>query len=410
MSSGPVDVLFAISDTGGGHRSAAVAISAALDEASEGRLSWSIADILRLTEFPVVSSAPSLYDQLSTRWLRLYDLTFQLTNGPRRVDMLSRLVLITARRNISRLLVETQPRVVVVTHPLVHRFVVAARQARKLPFRVITVVTDLVTLHASWAYPGVDLTLVPTDEAYELMYRRGIRPSRMQRTWFPVHPKFAHYNLSTADSRAALGVDIDRPSILLTSGGVGSGRLLELVAEMERAFPSHQLFVVTGKNRAMFEELQRGPRSPHSRIFGFVDNMEQLMAASDLVITKAGPGTLMEALVMRKPVIITEAVGMQERGNIDFVLNYELGMYCPTNERIIEAVRDLEEPERYAATLDHLVHAVPRDGSSQIARVVMEHLVGVEPWASPTARRGRRRLQMPRWGRGLLGRRGRAAE
>jgi UDP-N-acetylglucosamine:LPS N-acetylglucosamine transferase len=138
--------------------------------------------------------------------------------------------------------------------------------------------------------------------------------------------------------------------------------------------------------------------------------MEQLMAASDLVITKAGPGTLMEALVMRKPVIVTEAVGMQERGNIDFVLNYELGMYCPTNERIIAAVRDLEEPERYAATLDHLVHAVPRDGSSQIARVVMEQLVGVEPWVAPTARRGRRRLQMPRWGRGLLGRRGRAAE
>jgi UDP-N-acetylglucosamine:LPS N-acetylglucosamine transferase len=399
MSSGPVDVLFAISDTGGGHRSAAVAISAALDEASDRRLSWSIADILRLTAFPGVSNAPSLYDQLSTRWLRLYDLTFQLTNGARRVDMLSRLVLITARRNISRLLVETQPRVVVVTHPLVHRFVVAARRARKLPFRVITVVTDLVTLHASWAYPGVDLTLVPTDEAYKLMYRRGIRPSRMQRTGFPVHPKFAHYHASANDSRLAMGVEPERFSILLTSGGVGSGRLLELVTAIEQAFPERQLFVVTGKNRALYEELQRGPRGPHSHIFGFVDNMEQLMAASDLVITKAGPGTLMEALVMRKPVIVTEAVGMQERGNIDFVLNYELGMYCPTNERIIAAVRDLETPERYAATLDHLIHAVPRDGSSQIARVVMEQLVGVEPWAAPTARRGIRGLQMPRWGR-----------
>jgi UDP-N-acetylglucosamine:LPS N-acetylglucosamine transferase len=406
MTSEPVDVLFAISDTGGGHRSAAVAISAALDEASAGQIRWSIADILRLTAFPGVRNAPSMYDQLSTRWLRLYDLTFQLTNGTRRVDMLSRLVLITARRNITRLLVESQPRVVVVTHPLVHRFVVAARKARNLPFRVVTVVTDLVTLHASWTYPGVDLTLVPTDEAYQLMYRRGLRPSRMQRTGFPVHPKFAHYTDDAATSRQALGVDPGRFSILLTSGGVGSGRLQELVSAIEQAFPERQLFVVTGKNRTLYEDLSRGPRSPHSRIFGFVDNMEQLMAASDLVITKAGPGTLMEALVMRKPVIVTEAVGMQERGNIDFVLNYELGMYCPTNERIIAAVQDLEEPERYTATVARLNNAVPRDGSSQIARITMEQLVEVEPWDTQSTRRNGSGVQLPRWGRAFLRGRG----
>lgn len=139
---GSVDVLFAISDTGGGHRSAAVAISAGLDEASNYALSWSIDDILRLTDFPGVRGAPEHYERLSTRWLRLYDLTFQLTNTTRTVDVLSRLVFLTARRNLVRLLLERQPRLVVSTHPLVHRLVVAARQTRRLPFRVVTVVTD----------------------------------------------------------------------------------------------------------------------------------------------------------------------------------------------------------------------------------------------------------------------------
>lgn len=396
----PVDVLFAISDTGGGHRSAAVAISAALDQASEGRVSWSIEDILRLTDVPGVRSAPSLYDQLSTRWLRLYDMTFELTNGVRRVDMLSRLVFITARRNINRLLVEARPRVVVVTHPLVHRLVAAARRNQRLPFRIITTVTDLVTLHASWTYPGVDLTLLPTDEAYQLMYRRGMRPSKMMRTGFPVHPKFANNSMSKAEARAILGVAADPFTILLTSGGVGSGRLQELVLALERSFPQHQLLVVTGKNRLLYNALSNGQRGPHSHIYGFVNNMETLMAASDVVVTKAGPGTLMEALVMRRPVLVTEAVGIQEHGNIDFVLNYELGAFCPTNERIIGAVRDLEDPERYAATVERLAGAVPRDGAAQIARLVMGQISQVG--TTQPARRRPQLLPLSRWGRSLL--------
>jgi 1,2-diacylglycerol 3-beta-galactosyltransferase len=374
VSNASVDVLFAISDTGGGHRSAAVAIAAALDLVSDKSLSWRIEDILKLTDFPGVRSAPDLYDHLSTRWLRLYDMTFQLTNTQWQIDLLSQVVFVTARRNIKRLLLETRPRVVVVTHPLVHRIVCAARRVYRLPCRVVTVVTDLVSLHASWTYPGVDLAIVPTDEAYQLMYRRGMRPTKLQRTGFPVHPKFANYSGDTTTARAELGLDQQRFTILLTAGGVGSGRLGDLMRAMEQAYPDRQLLVVTGKNRTLREELIAAGRPPTSHIYGFVQNMETLMAASDIVITKAGPGTLMEALAMRKPVILTEAVGMQEQGNIDFVLNYELGMFCPTTERIVSAVSDLEHPERYAATLERLVNLVPRDGSTEIAHMVIDQM------------------------------------
>lgn len=388
MTSRPVDILFAISDTGGGHRSAAVALSAALDQASGGALSWSIEDILKLTDFPGVRGAPEHYDKLSTRWLRLYDLTFQLTNTTRTVDVLSRLVFLTARRNLVRALEQLRPRIVVSTHPLVHRLVVWAKRARRMPFRVITCVTDLVSLHASWTYPGVDLALVPTDEAFQIMYRRGMRPSQLQRTGFPVHPKFAAYSATQAEARQALGLAPDGFTILLTAGGVGSGRLGELVVELERAFPRQQLLVITGKNRATYDELVGGRRPARTRVYGFVDNMEALMAASDLVVTKAGPGTLMEALVMRKPVAVTEAVGMQEQGNIDFVLNYELGRFCPTNERIVGAVRELQEPQRYADTVRRLADAVPRDGSTQIARVTMGQLSLVGDGQAGGRRRG----------------------
>src|SRR5262249_15398285 len=159
-------------------------------------------------------------------------------------------------------------------------------------------------------------------------------------------------------------------TVLVTSGGVGAGNMRELVVELARAYPQQQFLVVTGKNAALREELQALDLGANVRVYGFVDNMEELMAASDVIVTKAGPGTLMEALAMRRPVVVTQAVGMQERGNIDFVLNHELGAFCPTVDRIISAIGELIEPVTYAATAARLADAVPREGAAQIAQIM----------------------------------------
>lgn len=391
----PVDVLFAISDTGSGHRSAAIAISAALQEITTVKITYDILDVLRVTGFPILRNAPGIYDHLSTRWLPLYDLTFNLTNGVRRVDVISRLIYMRARRNIARALIAARPKLVVVTHPLVHRLVCAARRTYRLPFRIVTVVTDLVSLHASWTHPGVDLCLLPTDEAYKLMRRRGMRPERMRRTGFPVHPKFARYTKTQSEARQELGIAEDRFTLLVTSGGVGSGRIHELVLELGQTYPDKQVLVVTGKNRTLYRELVAQQSHPYTYIYGFVDNMETLMAASDVVLTKAGPGTLMEALVMRRPAIVTEAVGAQEEGNIDLVLNHELGFFCPTTERIIDALGELSDPHRYATILDRLTNAIPRDGAAQIAKILLEQLAPIKP-SYADARRRMHRATLPR--------------
>jgi UDP-N-acetylglucosamine:LPS N-acetylglucosamine transferase len=202
-----------------------------------------------------------------------------------------------------------------------------------------------------------------------------------------VHPKFATYTGARRDARAALGVALEPFTVLLTSGGVGSGNMGQAVRELHAAYPDVQLLAVTGRNAALRRELEALHFGSNVRIYGFVDNMEELMAAGDIVVTKAGPGTLMEALVMRRPVIVTQAVGMQERGNIDFVLNHELGMFCPTTDRIVPAVGELMQPDTYAAMAARLADAVPRDGAEQIARILLEQLR-----LAPPARHQRLRL------------------
>lgn len=382
-------ILFAISDTGGGHRSGAQAIAAAIEQRVGNAVETYIIDIFTHTGVPVVRNAPVVYDKLSTRWLPLYDALYRLTDGRRRIDALTKVVYFAAHRNILRVLEEVRPTLVVSVHPLLNRLIGNARRTYRLSFRFVTVVTDLVSLHASWADPDAELCIVPTDEAYERMRRLGMPESKLVRTGFPVHPKFAAYQQTRDAAQANLGLAPELFTVLVTSGGVGSGNMEQLVRNIHTAYPQLQLLVVTGRNAALRERLEQSGFGPNVHIFGFVTNMEELMAASDIVISKAGPGTLMEALVMRRPVIVTQAVGMQERGNIDFVLNHELGLFCPTIDRIVPTLAELMEPSTYAAVTARLVDAVPRDGAAQIASILLEQL-----HLAPPVRR-RRRLRLP---------------
>jgi UDP-N-acetylglucosamine:LPS N-acetylglucosamine transferase len=372
----PTHILFAASDTGSGHRSAAVAIGAALQELAGDSISYEILDVLQATGLPIARDAAQVYSLLSTSLLPLYNLAFTLTNEPQRVEFISKIVASWARTTLATRLRKAQPQLIVATHPLVQRFVHEARQAAGLEnLHLITVVTDLVSLHHSWAYPAVDLCIAPTSEAYNLLLQWGIPSAKLRQTGFPVHPKFAHFTASQADARQALGLAPDRFTILITSGGVGSGKIAEVVAALERAFPLTQTLVVTGNNKALLTKLRANPRSSQTKLYGFVENMEALMVASDVVVTKAGPGTLMEALVLRRPVIITEAIGKQEEGNITFVTQRQLGFHCPTTAELVKALQILAQPQEYQTFVARMTDAVPREGASQIAQMILAQIV-----------------------------------
>ena len=102
-------ILFAISDTGGGHRSGAQAIAAAIEQQVGEAVDTYIIDIFAHTGVPVVRNAPVVYDKLSTRWLPLYDALYRLTDGRRRIDALTGVVYLAAHRNILRVLEAVRP-------------------------------------------------------------------------------------------------------------------------------------------------------------------------------------------------------------------------------------------------------------------------------------------------------------
>ena len=319
-------ILFIISDTGGGHRSAANAIAAELGEKAECRL----VDLLRSSGLPGIRNAPELYGFFSSGHIWLHNLLFRLFDSMPVMNWVSSLLYKIARSRIQELIDDFLPDVVVVIHPLAVRPMCAFRDDTNASWPVVTVVTDLVSIHASWVSPRADLYLMPTPEAVKLAEKLGLSKEKVHLSGFPVHPRFLTPPLERAAAKELLGIDPGCFTALIASGGAGGGRVSELVDELESGCSACALLVVTGRNETLKKRLeQRSPQPQNTKIYGFVTNMELLMAACDVVVTKAGPGTIMEAAAFSRRLVLTGAVGLQETGNIDFVISSGLGVHCP---------------------------------------------------------------------------------
>lgn len=159
------NILFVISDTGGGHRSAADAMIEAVRRLDGDRLRCSITDLLRETAVPLVRSAPEILRLLFNPPSLVARFIFPLHE--RTANWVSicfpKLVYVKARENIKQVIRTSRPDLVVVAHPLALRLMCIARREMRAQFPLITVVTDLATIHASctttsrifvWFRPG----------------------------------------------------------------------------------------------------------------------------------------------------------------------------------------------------------------------------------------------------------------
>jgi len=369
MAITPIKIMFAISDTGGGHRSAAASIIAALDK--ERSIQSTIVDFLRTTNFPGLKKAPEIYDYCSKNHVWLNNLFFRKTNSISRINALTKIVYFQSHYSIKKAIANTQPDAVVAVHPLVIGLLHQTRKKSRATWPIIAVITDLVTIHASWATPGADIYLVPTQEAFQSLIKYGIPYSQIIYTGFPVHPKFLNNSLTKKQACDELDIKSDKFTVLLTGGGVGAGNMGDWVHTLKTQCPDKQILVITGNNKDLYNELNKlKSHSDRLHVYGFVNNMETIMAASDVIVSKAGPGTLMEGVTMKKPLIVTEAIGIQETGNIDFITKNQLGYHCPTPREACTIINRIANsiPSGNLAYND----MIPINGSTYIADIILD--------------------------------------
>jgi 1,2-diacylglycerol 3-beta-galactosyltransferase len=373
-------ILFLIADTGAGHRSAANAITRAITMISQKEQEeWlahqstphtdasllqeqvgnnalaqlppptyriEIVDVFEeYTRFPLREAA-KLYGPTIRYNPKLFGEVFHRSNREGTVLTVNTLAKPLIHNGLLRLITSVQPDVIVSIHPLVNHATIKVLSELRLYIPFLTVVTDLVTIHYSWYAPGADAYIVPTEQAKQLYLQRGLDPKRVHILGMPIDPKFTRPTESKLDLQQRFGLKPGVPVVLLVGGGDGAGGLQTVVRAISQAHLPVQLLVVTGRNKRLYAHLQRTRSQLHvpAKIFGFVQNMPEFMHASDVIVTKAGPGTICEALACHLPIILSGYVPGQEEGNVEYVVNNNVGVLAQNSIELVDALRRLLKP------------------------------------------------------------------
>lgn len=347
-------ILLLMAETGAGHRSAAIALRHAIQLVSAEQRGRSYRSEI-IDAFAICGTLPArklgaLYAAAIRYAPWLYGALFHLTNHPWGFWVVERLLYRLIHRGLARLFTSTRPALIVSLHPLLNHVSLRVRDELQMRVPIVTIMTDLVTPHRGWVAPVVDACIVPTEQARVRCQQQGMSAERIHVLGLPIDLKFSRPGAPRTSVCDRLGLDTAMPIVLLAGGGTGAGGLEKQVRTLWQAGLPIQLLVVAGQHARLQRRLERlARRLPEQlqrrcRVLGFVQHMPDLMQAADLLITKAGPSTICEAIACKLPLVLSGCIPGQEEDNVDYVCEQGIGLLAKTPEELIATLRDCLQP------------------------------------------------------------------
>ena len=365
-------ILFLFSDTGGGHRSAAEAIIEAIQLEFGDVATTEMLDFFKNRAPLPLNKMPDWYPDM-VKAPQLWGLSFKMSDGRRRARAITASMWPYVGRAVRRLVKEHPADLVVTVHPLATTVFLKALGRNRPPF--IIVVTDMVTTHALWYDQRADLILVPTETARQ----RGIAYQMDEEQVRVIGQPVAERHCVPAGNKEALrkklGWEQDKTIALLVGGGEGMGPLGETAREIAASGLDVALAIVAGRNQRLKKKLEAFDWQVPVHIYGFTQELPDFMRAADVLVTKAGPGTIAESLNADLPMILYARLPGQEDGNVTFVVEEKVGVWAPEPEQVVQTLREwVQKPEVRLGYVENCRRAARPDASRQIARAIGETL------------------------------------
>jgi len=368
LNDSPEVLLFTI-DAGGGHRAAARALVAAAEETrapfrfrvESFQETLLLLDVLRRVTGVSMEDAYNLI--LRQHWNAFMVPLLRVMHAGIRVR----------RRAIVRTLAawlraRPRPAAVVSVFPNFNGIIKAALEAAHPGVPLVVVLTDLADFPPRfWIEPGIGHVVVATDEARRQALAIGIPDERIARvSGMVLHPRFCRGGGEDAGPRfrAEAGFAADDFVVTLLFGGKGSPEMIPLAERLLAGDRTLRVVAISGDNPGLHERLRGLAARAGGRMaaLGFTDRVADVLEATDVLVTKPGPGSLSEAFQHGVPVVVTRNVHTipQERFNTDFVRDRGLGAVVRHWREIPDAVRALRsDPARRAAIRARLAALPP---------------------------------------------------
>jgi 1,2-diacylglycerol 3-beta-galactosyltransferase len=361
-------LVFYFSDTGGGHRSAAEAIIEAINLEYKDQVTTEMVDFFKDYAPRPFNKAPAMYPYM-VKAPRLWSASFHATDGRARARMITSTMWPIARR-AARAMIRSHPADLVVTvHPFANTFALRALGKNRPPF--INVVTDMVTTHALWFDNRADLILVPTETARLRAIRFHISAEKVCVVGLPVADRYCQPLKEKSILRQTLGWPMEKPVVLLVGGGEGMGPLSETAQAIDASGLDVTQVIVCGRNKRLKAGLEAHKWENPTLIYGFTRDMPDFMRASNFIVTKAGPGTIAEALNAQLPIILYSKLPGQEDGNVTFVQEEGAGVWAPVPQDVVRTLtRWISRPEECKQVIENCRRAGKPEAARTIARII----------------------------------------
>jgi len=243
----------------------------------------------------------------------------------------------------------------------------------KLP--LIAVLTDYVP-HSYWVYDAVDYYVTPSNDVSMRLVKKGVPADKIKSLGIPFDSKFNDpINRDAIFNK--LKFDPQAHTILIMGGGQGLGPIKTIINSLEKIKYPIQEIVVTGTNKKLYKSLKRKIKKLKQKIslFRYVDNINELMSVSDIIISKPGGVTTAEVLAKKLPMVIVKPIPGQEANNTDYLTQKEAAIKVdkPSNTHMI-----IEDLLKHSDKLKHLRESAGRiakpDASLDIARLILKSL------------------------------------
>lgn len=386
-----LSVLILTGNLGDGHRQAALAIAEAVARLYP-KAQIQVADVMDSSHPRWRQFNQWLYMLWITRLPWLYGFLFRKTKDDTFLARCLKKLPLCSKSRLRKLLAQNNPAVVISTFPAASAGMAGlkAEGATNVPF--ITVITDH-TYHSYWLHQGTDLYIVSSEHVRHALAAWPIPEERIAAAGIPIRSAFIRPQSPPA-LRLSLGLSPELPTVMIMGGGGGLiggdwARLLRAPALL--ACPM-QIIIVCGRNSRLQEQLIRDMRDyPHRLIVtGYVEHVHELMAASDVLITKPGGLTSSEALATELPMLLYKPLPGQEHDNAAYLISIGAAVQAKNPaEFAMHLHRLLTQPELLA----QMKACAKLFSRKEAAELAVQEIMATAAWEQPeTAPLGRTAL------------------
>ncbi len=357
---------------GAGHTQAAVAVRDALAEKFP-HAEIHMLDFMdrRISAFN--SMLKWLYLHMLDFVPNLYDVFYQLSGGASGGTAARQLTAAGMYPVMARLLKKYQPDVLICTHPFPEAAASLWKRIGRRKLHLIAVLTDY-SLHQIWIYPRVDAFFTATEEMRQGLISMGFAEASVQACGIPISPRIRQVP-DRRVIREALGIGAESRVVLLMGGGLGLGGIENTLDELEGMRRPLTFFVIAGRNQELEQRVaERAERSRHQiRVWGYTREVQSLMQASDILITKPGALTMSEAFALGLPMLLHEPIPGPETENAVFAEARGAAVWIHAGESLAAVLEDiLQHPARLQAMADAARACGKPDAANKIAAWIHE--------------------------------------